>query len=155
MLMPTASSALRRVLDLWFDREQVMPRVMAEIEDRALMRALMKDFGEAGAGVFTAPHAVDEDVLSKDGVEVVGRVNDVKERFYAISAARRIKHPAVSMITERVRAGIFSQTHLAGLPVCAMPLGVGGAGSCGGRRVRRFGLPATRPLSDGLESRAP
>jgi len=104
MLMPTASSALRRSLELWFDREQVRPRVIAEIEDRSLM----KSFGEGGAGVFTSPQAVEDDVLAKYGVAVVGRTDEVKERFYAISAERRIKHPAVSVITEAARTGLFS-----------------------------------------------
>jgi LysR family transcriptional activator of nhaA len=104
MLMPTASSALRRALDLWFDRHKVKPRMVAEIEDRALM----KTFGEAGVGVFTSPQAVEEDVLSKYAVEVIGRTDEVTERFYAISAERRIKHPAVSAITEAARSGLFS-----------------------------------------------
>ena len=104
MLMPTASSALRRALDLWFDRNKVKPRMVAEIEDRALM----KTFGEAGVGVFTSPQAVEEDVLSKYAVEVIGRTDEVTERFYAISAERRIKHPAVSAITEAARSGLFS-----------------------------------------------
>jgi LysR family transcriptional activator of nhaA len=103
MLMPTASSALRRALELWFDRERIKPRVVAEIEDRGLMKA----FGEGGAGVFTSPQAVEEDVLSKYGVEVIGRTDEVRERFYAISAERRIKHPAVSVITEAARTGLF------------------------------------------------
>jgi LysR family transcriptional activator of nhaA len=104
MLMPTGSSALRRALDLWFDRIGVRPRVVAEIEDRALM----KTFGEAGAGLFTSPQAVETDVLAKYGVEVVGRTDEVSERFYAISAERRIKHPAISVITEAARSGLFN-----------------------------------------------
>jgi LysR family transcriptional activator of nhaA len=103
VLMPTASSALRRSLELWFDREQVKPRIVAEIEDRGLMKA----FGEGGAGVFTSPQAVEEDVLTKYGVQIIGRSDEVRERFYAISAERRIKHPAVSVITEAARTGLF------------------------------------------------
>ncbi len=104
MLLPSGGSALRRALDFWFDRIGVRPRTVAEIEDRALM----KTFGEAGAGLFTSPRAVEEDVLAKYKVEVVGRTEDVTERFYAISAERRIKHPAVSVITEAARTGLFS-----------------------------------------------
>lgn len=104
MLLPCSGSALRRALDFWFDRIGVRPRTVAEIEDRALM----KTFGEAGAGIFTSPRAVEDDVLSKYAVEVVGRTEDVTERFYAISAERRIKHPAVSVITEAARTGLFS-----------------------------------------------
>lgn len=103
MLMPSGGSNLRRNLESWFDRQGIQPRVVAEFEDRALMKA----FGEAGSGVFTTPAAVEQDVLSKYGVEVIGRTDDVKERFYVISPERRIKHPAVTTITEAARSALF------------------------------------------------
>ena len=106
MLMPTNSSALRRLLEQWFERENIKPLVVAEFEDRALMKA----FGEAGTGIFTTPTAVEDDVVAKYGVRVIGRSADIKERFYAISAERRIKHPAVSIITEAARTGLFTDT---------------------------------------------
>ena len=55
--------------------------------------------GERGSGVFTSPTAVEQDVLDKYGVEAIGRTQEITERFYAISAERRIKHPAVTAIT--------------------------------------------------------
>lgn len=103
MLMPTGSSALRRALDQWFDRKGVAPRMVAEFEDRALMKA----FGEAGAGVFTTPTTVEDDVQRKYGVEVIARTEDVRERYYAISAERHIRHPAVAAITESARKDLF------------------------------------------------
>ena len=103
MLMPTQSSALRPMLEQWFESEDIKPVVVAEFEDRALMKA----FGEAGAGIFTSPTAVENDVVAKYGVRVIGRSTDIKERFYAISAERRIKHPAVSAITETARKKLF------------------------------------------------
>ena len=68
----------------------------------------MKAFGEAGAGVFTSPTTVEDDVITKYGVRVIGRTLDIKERFYAITAERRIKHPAVSAITEAARNELFT-----------------------------------------------
>lgn len=103
MLMPTTSSALRYLLDQWFDREGVKPMIVAEFEDRALMKA----FGEAKAGVFTSPTAVEDDVIAKYGVRVIGRSEEIKERFYAIFAERKIKHPAISAITEMARSQLF------------------------------------------------
>lgn len=103
MLMPTASSALRRSLEYWLERQDINPVIVAEFEDRALMKA----FGEADAGIFTSPTAVEEDVINKYGVRVIGRTDDIKERFYAISTERRIKHPAVSVITEMARSELF------------------------------------------------
>jgi LysR family transcriptional activator of nhaA len=68
----------------------------------------MKAFGERGTGVFTSPSAVEQDVLDKYGVTVIGRAKELTERFYLISAERRIKHPAVSTITEAARSALFA-----------------------------------------------
>lgn len=103
VLMPTLSSALRRGLEQWFEREGIKPILAAEFEDRALMKV----FGEAGVGIFTSPTAIDDDVLARYRVEVIGRTDQVKERFYVISAERRIKHPAVAAITEAARSALF------------------------------------------------
>jgi LysR family transcriptional regulator, transcriptional activator of nhaA len=106
MLMPTASSALRRMLEQWFDARDIKPLIVAEFDDRALMKA----FGEASAGIFTSPTAVEDDVVDKYGVRVIGSTRDISESFYAISAERRIKHPAVSVITDAARGELFSTT---------------------------------------------
>ena len=104
MLMPTASSALRRSLELWFETINIRPMIVAEFEDRALMKA----FGEASVGIFTTPSVVEADVLNKYEVSMIGRTMDVKERFFAISAERKIKHPAVSAITKNAIGDLFS-----------------------------------------------
>ena len=104
MLMPSGGSNLRRNLESWFERQGIKPLVVAEFEDRALMKA----FGERGVGVFTSPSAVEPDVLEKYGVQVIGRTREITERFYLISAERRIKHPAVSAITEVARNELFA-----------------------------------------------
>jgi LysR family transcriptional activator of nhaA len=103
MLMPSGGSSLRRNLEAWFERHAIEPSVVAEFEDRALMKA----FGERGAGVFTSPTAVERDVMDKYGVDVIGRTDEITERFYLISPERRIKHPAVTCITEAARTGLF------------------------------------------------
>ncbi|MGF1546594.1 MAG: transcriptional activator NhaR [Thiotrichales bacterium] len=105
MLMPTTSSALRRALESWFEHLEVKPEVVGEFEDRALMKV----FGEANEGIFTSPTIVESDVLKKYAVEVIGRTREVMERYYVISAERRIKHPAVAVITEVSRSGLFGQ----------------------------------------------
>ena len=104
MLMPGNGSSLRRSLEAWLERQEIHPLVVAEFEDRALMKA----FGERGSGAFPSPTAVEQDVMSKYGVAVIGRTEEVTERFYIISAERRIKHPAVSVITEAARTKLFA-----------------------------------------------
>jgi len=103
VLLPTEGSSLRRSLDQWFDTEGLRPRVVGEIEDSALLKV----FGQAGVGLFPAPVAIEAEVRAQFGVKLVGRVDAVKERFYALSAERKLKHPAVVAISEAARLRLF------------------------------------------------
>jgi len=96
---PTDATALRHSLDAWFERQGVRPRIVGEIEDSALLRT----FGQAGAGVFAAPSVIEREVVRQHRVRVVGRTADIRERYYAISAERRVKHPAVVAMTDAAR----------------------------------------------------
>ena len=58
MLLPTQNSALRRRLDDWFEDHEIAPRVVGEFDDSALLKA----FGEAGAGVFAAPTVIEKEI---------------------------------------------------------------------------------------------
>lgn len=93
-LLPAESLTLRRSLNVWFEKHDVVPRVIAEFEDSALLKV----FGADGIGVFPAPLAVASDVQERYRVEPLGIAEGVVERFYAISAERRLKHPAVLAI---------------------------------------------------------
>ena len=102
---PADGTALRHSLDAWFERHGVRPRIIGEIEDSALL----KTFGQAGAGVFAAPSVVEREVLRQYQVRVIGRTVDIRERYYAISAERRLKHPAVVAMTEAARGTLFDR----------------------------------------------
>ena len=52
------------------------------------------------------PVIVDE-VIRQYQVQPFGATDEITERFYAISAERRIRHPAISVITEAARTGLF------------------------------------------------
>ncbi len=103
MLLPLEQLPLRRALDQWFERNEVKPKVVAEFEDSALLKA----FGADGIGVFAGPSVVEAEVMAQYGVETIGRSDEVKERFYAISAERRLKHPAVVAISDAARHALF------------------------------------------------
>jgi len=103
-LMPNAGSLLRRNLDNWFQKYQIKPKVIAEFEDRALMKV----FGEGGSGIFTSPTVVKDDVLEKYGVEIIGETEEITEQFYLITAESHIKNPAISLISETARNQLFS-----------------------------------------------
>ena len=102
-LLPGAGSTLDRSLEQWFGTLRVRPRVVAEVEDSAVLT----EFGRAGAGVFAVPAVMEAVVKKQYGVSVVGRAEGLKERFYAVSVERKITHPAVRMITRTARSDIF------------------------------------------------
>ncbi|QDV36481.1 transcriptional activator NhaR [Tautonia plasticadhaerens] len=104
ILMPGERTTLRRSLDHWLDDLGLRPRVVGEFVDSALMKA----FGHAGAGLFPAPTVIERQVCEQYGVAVVGRVEQVREQFYAISIERRLKHPAVVAVFEAARRDLFS-----------------------------------------------
>jgi len=102
-LVPSHNTALRRSLDAWFDTRRLRPAIVGEFEDSALLKV----FGEAGAGLFAAPLAIADDVKRRYGVRLVGELEGVRERFYAISVERRLAHPAVIAISESARRDLF------------------------------------------------
>lgn len=104
MLLPTASAAMRRALDAWFDKEGLHPVVTGEFEDSALMKVFAQGTGVA----FPAPAVIADDVCRFYGVRLVGRTPAVRERYYAISAERRVRHPGVLAITNAARDELFA-----------------------------------------------
>jgi LysR family transcriptional activator of nhaA len=103
VLLPTSRMTLRRSLDQWFDRHGLRPRIVAELDDSALLKVL----GADGIGVFPAPEAVAEELKVRYQAAYLGQADGVVERFYAISAERRIKHPAVVAIAQAAQHEVF------------------------------------------------
>ena len=104
MLLPTINTSLRRALEQWFETEGLRPVVAGEFEDPALLNT----FGERGRAVFPAPTAIEGEVLRSHRVAVVGRTSAVRERYYAISVERRLKHAGVAAITSAARTEMFA-----------------------------------------------
>lgn len=103
MLLPTSHSALRPALEHWFQDLEIRPRSVATFDDSALMKV----FGSTGAGVFPAPSVIEDEIKRQYKVQIVGRTDEVRERFYAISVERRLAHPAVVAISKQARQELF------------------------------------------------
>jgi LysR family transcriptional activator of nhaA len=103
--MPTDNTVLRRSLEQWFETQTIRPTLKGEFEDSALLKV----FGQTGMGLFAAPSAIEEEVRRQYNVQVVGRTDAVRERFYAISIERKLKHPAVVAISEAARQELFKE----------------------------------------------
>jgi LysR family transcriptional activator of nhaA len=103
MLVPLEMAALRQSLERWFESLDIRPVIVGEFEDSALLKA----FGQHGDGIFVSPAVVEKEIQYQYSVDVVGRTDAIRERFYAISFERIIKHPAVTAISNVARHNLF------------------------------------------------
>lgn len=104
ILLPTSNTVLRRLLDDWMVGQELVPTVVGEFEDSATLKA----FGQAGHGLFPGPTALEKEICRQYQVQVVRRVDSVRQRFYAITVERRLKHPTVVALLNAARREVLS-----------------------------------------------
>lgn len=99
VLLPLTGSTLRRNLESWFVSLGIEPEVVAEAEDSALLEAFAAD----GMGAMFVPTPIAYQVCRRNDVAIVAEVEAVHERYYAITAERRIVHPGVLAMRSAAR----------------------------------------------------
>ena len=70
MLLPDTGSGMRRLLEEYFSQRQIRPHIVAEFGDSALM----KSFGQEGAGIFPVPSLVSDAVTAQYRVVKLGEL---------------------------------------------------------------------------------
>lgn len=97
-LMQSKKSVIHQRLSSWFQSQNIAPNIVAEFDDSALM----KSFGQSGYGVFTGPTLIEKHIVSQYNVRVIGRTEELKEQYYAITPERRLKNPAIIEIVNAI-----------------------------------------------------
>lgn len=100
MLLPVENTSLRRSLEQWFQALKIEPNVLAEFEDAALMKVMAAD----GRAAIPVPNVVLKEATLRFGLKPIGIIDRCSVEFYAISAERRLTHPAVALITSKAKA---------------------------------------------------
>jgi LysR family transcriptional activator of nhaA len=98
-IMPTDDTSLGKQLRVWFDAQGIRPDTVAEVEDSALMKV----FGRAGDGVFVSPTIIRKSVEEEYAVKLLGSLPTLTWRYYAITAERRVSHPALQLLLADAR----------------------------------------------------
>lgn len=98
MLLPTGHNAVRASLDHWFEQRGMVPRVVGEFEDSALLTT----FGASGMGVFPAAEWVHDDLLANYPVKKLGPCDGITEQFYAIGTEKKVQHPLAQRLLQPV-----------------------------------------------------
>ncbi|MBC8070397.1 MAG: LysR family transcriptional regulator [Deltaproteobacteria bacterium] len=102
-LLPGAGTDVRRGLERWMAGHSIRPVVIGEFDDNALMNLL----GQDGLGIFPGPEVIAADVRSRYGVVQLGTARAVRQRYYAITEGRRLRHAAVRAICNAARTDVF------------------------------------------------
>ncbi|WP_206212247.1 LysR family transcriptional regulator [Wenzhouxiangella sp. XN79A] len=94
LLLPGRSSEIRSQFDLKCEELGVVPRILAEVDDMAMLRLLARDSG----AVAMVPEVVVQDELGQGLLQKYGEVPDVHEHFYAITARRHFRSAALKAV---------------------------------------------------------
>ncbi len=104
LLLPSADSPVHAGVLAWFERQRVVPLVVGEFDDSALMKA----FGRAGAGVFPAPVAIADEIAHVYGAQCIGRIEGLSETYFAITTERRVTNASTLTLLQGA-AGVFAR----------------------------------------------
>lgn len=96
LLLPTTHSAVRHRINQWMEKHHILPNVVGEFEDSALLAT----FAATGMGLFPAPELVRDELTQRLGFVWLGACEGVTEQFYLIGSERKVMHPLVKRVLE-------------------------------------------------------
>lgn len=105
LLLPTQNTVLRRSLEQWLEAQNFVPKIVAEVEDSALLKIMATQ----GLGIAPVANSILSDVEQQYGLHSVGELTGVTIQLFAISAERKVTHPAVKAVSEVARNRLFSR----------------------------------------------
>jgi len=100
VLLPGRASSIRQGFDLIMDRAGIRPRVLAEVDDMAMLRLLARE----SPGVTLVPPIVVQDELRAGVLEERATVPELHETFYAITLRRRFPNPLLVELLPKAAA---------------------------------------------------
>ena len=103
--MPSQGTSLRRLIERWFAQHSIRASVEGEFDEAGMMRA----FGLRGGGLFPVRAALRAEVEDTRLAQPIGKLEGIRERYYAISVERKVKQPAMAALIERARAELREQ----------------------------------------------
>jgi LysR family transcriptional regulator, transcriptional activator of nhaA len=102
-LLPMANTGFRRSLEKWFHAVGVRPRLVGEFYDPAFVNVLALQ----GLGFMPVPTVVVKEIVKRFGFRELGRTEECRQQFYAITPERKRTHPAVTAITSDAHRRLF------------------------------------------------
>lgn len=94
LVMPTAQSSIRTGFDALVDRLGIRPRIVAEVDDMAMLRLVAREH----SGLAVVPPIVVKDELDNGTLVEVAKLPGLEETFFAITLKRRFPNPVLDLV---------------------------------------------------------
>ena len=94
LVLPAAESSIRAGFDALVNRLGVRPRIVAEVDDMAMLRLLARE----RIGLAVVPTIVVQDELEERVLVEIAPLPQLKETFFAITLARRFPNPLLKVL---------------------------------------------------------
>lgn len=104
LLVPGEHSEIRTALAMLCEHWQVRPRILAEVDDMAMLRLLARD----SDAISIMPPVVVRDEIADGTLVEHARLPNVHENFYAISVKRHFQNPLIAELLARDPAEIIA-----------------------------------------------
>ncbi|MEY4489344.1 MAG: hypothetical protein RIQ79_1852 [Verrucomicrobiota bacterium] len=98
VILPSLESNTRAGFDRMLAAAGVRPRVIAEVDDMAMLRLMARE----GEGFALVPPVVVRDEIERGELVETHRVPELRETFYAITPSRRFPNPLVGELVGRM-----------------------------------------------------
>lgn len=95
-VLPTSHSKLRRDLEHYFETKTVHPQAIAETQDSALQKLMVK----SGRALAALPLMKDEDVAKDAALVRLGNLDHVTESIWLSSVDRKIRNPIAAQLLD-------------------------------------------------------
>ncbi|ELH4236127.1 transcriptional activator NhaR [Vibrio fluvialis] len=104
LLIPGSRTAMGRKVRQWFDRQGIQPNILGEFDDAALMKAFARYHPDV---IFMAPLLYMNEMEQDLSLQLISRIEEIKEEYYVIFAERMIQHPAVKNVCDADFSNLF------------------------------------------------
>jgi LysR family transcriptional activator of nhaA len=94
LLLPPIGSVMRQLLDAWLSVHSIEPRVVAEVDDTALLKA----FATAGLGLLALPIATAREAGKRYSLRRVGVVEGARVMYYALTIDRLLEDDTAELV---------------------------------------------------------
>ena len=101
LVLPAGGSSIRQGFDALVNRLGVIPNVVAQVDDMAMLRLVARE----NVGLAVVPPIVVKDELDSGELVEVAQLPELSETFYAMTLDRRFPNPLVNQLLQHASFG--------------------------------------------------